>query len=241
MQYLVLLSGDESKNAAPGTPEFDVEMAGYLAFGELAGEAIVDGNALWGNDSCRTVRHDGGKVSVTNGPFAETIEGVGGYYVLEAPTLDDVIELVRHIPATATGASEIRPMVQHFDETADRGPLLEGQVRYFATIHGPTSQADDPSSPQWAKMGEEHGKFAANDSESVVGGGAVQPASTATTVQVRDGELLVTDGPYTEVAEVVGGYYVLRATADVAAEVAGRIPVNEGGAIQLRRIMEIDA
>jgi hypothetical protein len=63
---------------------------------------------------------------------------------------------------------------------------------------------------------------------------------TTTTVQVRNGELLVTDGTIGEAAEVVGGFYVLGApTTAAAVEVATAIPVSPGGAVEVRPVMEI--
>lgn len=247
MRYLVLLYGDESLNPQPGTPEFDADMAGYGAFDELAGAAIVAGEALNENAACRTVRHDGGKVRITDGPFAETVEGLGGVYVLEAPTLDDIIELCRHIPAVNYGAIEMRPMVEWFDRSAASseagaglGPLADGEVRYFATICGPQGPGDVPGTPEWDAGAEAHGKFAAEAGDAVTAGGAVQPPATATTVRVRDGELLVTDGPFAEAMEIVGGFYVLRGTPDAVADVAAKVPVNDGGAVELRPIIEMD-
>ena len=67
MQYLVLLYGDPADDPTPGTPEWDADMERYMAFGELAGDAIVGGEALWPNVA-RTVRHDGDDVTVTDGP-----------------------------------------------------------------------------------------------------------------------------------------------------------------------------
>ena len=240
MNYLLLLVGDESLSPAPETPELEAMMAGYAAFDELAGDRIVGGEALLDNSTCRTIRHDGGTVRVTDGPFVETVEGVGGFYVLDAPTLDDVIELARYIPAVNDGAIEIRPLVQWFDRGAELGPLPDGAVRYFATIHGPATDADVPGTPAWDAEAAEHGRFVAEAGDAVTAGGAVQPASSASTVRVRDGELLVTDGPYAELPEVVGGFYVLRGADDEVEKVARAIPVNDGGLVQLRQIMELD-
>ena len=69
---------------------------------------------------------------------------------------------------------------------------------------------------------------------------ALHPTSTASTVRLRDGELLVTDGPYAEITEVVGGFYVLRSTPDAIVELAGAIPVPDGGGVEVRPVMEID-
>lgn len=239
MQYLVMLYGDERLDPQPGTPEFDAAMEGYAAFDELAGPSILGGEALWDNSHVRTIHHDGGVVRVTDGPFAETTEGMGGYYVLEVPTLDDAIELVRHVPAATYGAIELRPLVQHLAQSVEHLPA-DGRLRYIATIHGSETAADQPGTPEWDAGAAAHGAFVASAGDALLGGGAVQPTSTATTVRVRDGELLVTDGPFSKAMEVVGGYYVLRGTAAEAAEVAGCIPVNEGGRVELREIMDME-
>jgi hypothetical protein len=63
---------------------------------------------------------------------------------------------------------------------------------------------------------------------------------TATTVRVRDGEVLITDGPFAELAEVVGGFYLLHPTTTAeAVAVASDIPMNPGGAVELRPIVEV--
>jgi hypothetical protein len=240
-RYLLLLFGDETAMPEPGTPESDADMAGYMAFDELAGEAIVGGEALHDNATCRTIRHEGGAVRVTDGPFTETVEGLGGFYVIEAPTLDDAIELTRHIPAVNDGGIEIRPMVQWVDRTEVARAAVPDATRWLATIHGPETDADTPGTAAWDAGAAEHRRFVEGASDEVLAAGAVQPTGTATTVRVRDGELLVTDGPYMEGMEVVGGVYVIRGTRDTAEDVARRVPVNPGGAVQLRAIMEFES
>jgi len=238
MHYLVLLYGDEATGTQPGTPEWDAEMAAYLAFGELAGEAILGGEALHESTTARTIRHDGGRVAVTDGPFAETAEVLGGYYVLDVPSLDDAIELVRHIPATWSGASEIRPVAQLL-ELGER-PAPEGTQRYLVTIHGAETEAETPGTPEWEAGAAEHGQFGEKAGDALLGGAAVHPTSTASVVRVRDGELLVTDGPFAEGAEVVGGFYLLRGTDEDVVELASAVPVPAGGAVEVRPIMEMD-
>ena len=236
MHYLVLLYGDETTSPAPGTPEWDVDMAGYMAFGELASEAIRGGAALHLTDKARTIRHDGGAVTVTDGPFAETAEALGGYYLLEADNLDDVIEMVRHLPAPAapSGAAEIRPMVMA--TTDDAGPRKDV---YLVTMHGTEGPGDIPGTPEWEAGGAAHSAFGETAGDAIVEGGAVQPASAATTVRVRDGEVVVSDGPFSEVIEVVGGYYVLQGSAEAVEALARQIPVSDGGAVEVRPIMDL--
>jgi hypothetical protein len=72
------------------------------------------------------------------------------------------------------------------------------------------------------------------------GGNPLQPTSAATTVRVRDGKRLVTDGPFAETKEQLGGYYLIDAAdLDAALNVAARIPAVRGGSIEVRPIMEM--
>jgi hypothetical protein len=238
MRYLVLLYADETTMPDYGTPEWDADLAGHAAFGELAGDAIIGGEALDESSTTRTVRHDGATVRVTDGPFAETTEVLGGYYVLEAPTLDDAIELARHIPVAHQGTVEIRPLAEWIAPPPDNA-APEGTRRYLATMHGPETEADVPGSAAWDAAMPAHQAFGQQAGAAILGGGAVHPAATATSIRLRDGELLVTDGPFAEANEVVGGFYVLRSTDEAVADLAAAIPVNDGGGVELRPILEL--
>lgn len=244
MQYLTLLYDAEANANEYGTPQFEEEMAGYIRFGEVAGDAIVGGEALLPASTTRTVHRGDGTSRVTAGPFAETTEVLGGFYVLEADTLDDVIELARQIPAVLTGSIEIRPLVQWVDATAreDAGaPAAAGATRWMCTLHGDESPADDPADPAWAAGADAHGRFGADAGAAVLAAGAVHPATTATTIRVRDGELQVSDGPPKGTTSVVGGVYLLAADEDRVLELAASIPVGDGGAVEVRPIMEFDS
>jgi len=80
-------------------------MTGHNAFGEKHASAIQGGNALWGSDTATSVRDD----TVTDGPFAETKEGLGGYYLVEAASLDEAIAIAKDVPAPYGGV-EVRPI-----------------------------------------------------------------------------------------------------------------------------------
>jgi len=74
-----------------------------------------------------------------------------------------------------------------------------------------------------------------------IGGEALMPTETATTIRVRNGETLLTDGPFAETKEQLGGYYLIEATSlDEAIEVASRIPSAKDGCVEVRPIMVIE-
>jgi hypothetical protein len=246
MRYLALLGGEESLEPGPGTPEFDAVLERYWQFQQKNAEAIVAGEALQPSTTATTVRHRDGQPLVTSGPFAETVEALGGFYVLEAETLDDAIDLARQIPAASDGWVAVRPMVEWFDRSAAvdasdgdppvPGPPPEGP-RFLALIYGRETDGDVPDTPEWEAGAAEHGRFIEAAGSAVRAGGALHLAATTTTVQVRDGEVLVTDGPYAESAEVTGGLYLLQAgTPEDAVALAARIPAE---AVELRPIMEV--
>jgi len=238
MHFLVLLGDDESNATTPGTPEWDAEMAGYMHFDEVAGDAILAGEALEPTATATTVRHgDAGAPLVTSGPYAETTEALGGLYILDVGTLDDAIELVRHLPAAATGWVAVRPIALWQGPEGDAPPAAE---RYLALMYGKESPADVPETPEWDAGAGEHGRFVESAGDGVVSGAALHPIDTTTTVRVREGELLVTDGPFSESAEVIGGYYLLRAPSKEAViALAATVPVNPGGAVEVRPVMDV--
>ncbi len=115
-QYLALIYGPADQQAvAPEDYDGDV-MADYMAFGEAAGAAgvVVGGNALQSTDTATTVSVLGGKggeIVTTDGPFAETKEVLGGYYLLDCANLDKAIAWAAQIPGAWLGKIEVRPVV----------------------------------------------------------------------------------------------------------------------------------
>jgi len=110
-QYLVLLYGDEARWAAEGAEISERAMKAHMAFGEANHDAIVGGNALQPTSTATSIRGgDGSEFSVTDGPFAETKEALGGYYLIEAPDLDAAIAIAKQVPAEFGGV-EVRPIM----------------------------------------------------------------------------------------------------------------------------------
>ena len=91
-------------------------MDGYRQFGIDAGERIQGGNALQPTATATSVRVRDGERLVTDGPFAETKEQLGGYYLLECKDLDEAIEWAARIPGAQTGTIEIRPIMEFAED-----------------------------------------------------------------------------------------------------------------------------
>jgi hypothetical protein len=113
MKYMLLIYGNASREAQPGSKEFGCYMAQY----GKATEVYVKDGVLVGSDALElpatatTVRVRGGKTELVDGPFAETKEMLGGYYILDCPDLDTAIRYAAMIPDAATGGVEIRPVM----------------------------------------------------------------------------------------------------------------------------------
>ena len=110
MKYLCLVYLEEKTFATtPGSPS-DPEC---FAFGEGMRKSgnYLAAEALQPVKTARTVRVRNGKASITDGPFAETKEQLGGYYIIEVDTLDEAIEWAAKIPSARLGSIEVRPIV----------------------------------------------------------------------------------------------------------------------------------
>ena len=111
MRYALLIYTEEPTQAPP-EDVMQQEMAAYDAFTrELTAKgANLGGEALQGTTSATTVRVRDGQTLTTDGPFAETKEALGGYYLVEAKDLDEAIKIASMIPGAKRGSIEIRPI-----------------------------------------------------------------------------------------------------------------------------------
>jgi len=113
MQYMLLIYSEEKREPVPGTEAFGKYMEGFKAFSQevqTAG-AMISGNALQPVATSTTVRAPGGKMTTTDGPFAETKETLGGYYILDCKDLDEAMAYAAKIPSAEFGCVEVRPVM----------------------------------------------------------------------------------------------------------------------------------
>jgi hypothetical protein len=112
MKYMLLLFASEAAQQAASKADTDQMHAAYGAYTQAMIKAGVmgGGERLKPSTSATTVRISGGKTKVVNGPYAESKEQLGGYYIIEAPDLDAALSWAARCPAASHGAVEVRPI-----------------------------------------------------------------------------------------------------------------------------------
>ncbi|MBX3414684.1 MAG: hypothetical protein KF708_18495 [Pirellulales bacterium] len=196
-----------------------------------------------------TVRVREQKPLVTAGPFAETVEQLGGYYLLDVENLDEAIAIASRLPPAKKGTVEIRPIMP-----------LEGlpSEKLKAEPSGAASQLkkfmflcyDDEE--YWNNAGPEALRAAMDEAAALahridakgqyLSASPLHPTSTATSVRVRDGVKSVTDGPFAETREVLGGFYLILARdQDEALDYAAQHSGARVGAVEVRQVYDLPA
>jgi hypothetical protein len=112
MQYLLMIYGDEKAMAAVTEAQGGKMLAAYSAYAEAMGKAGVlqGGNRLRPTSASTTVRVANGKTTVLDGPYVETKEQLGGYFLIDVPDLDAALSWAERCPGASTGVIEVRPI-----------------------------------------------------------------------------------------------------------------------------------
>lgn len=115
MQYMLLIYNNPAPEPAYGTPAFKQMMDGYFAVNERmkADGVLRSGDGLQGVETATTLRIKSGKLETMDGPFAETREHLGGYYVIDVPDLDAALTYAALIPSAHFGTIEVRPVMDY--------------------------------------------------------------------------------------------------------------------------------
>jgi hypothetical protein len=231
MQYFALLISREQERAPEDAAS---AMAEWENFHAKAAAAIRSGDALAPAAAAVVITGGPDAPVVTDGPFAEGAEVACGYYVFEAENLDEALALARDVPLAAFGAVELWPAVH----SVELSRKLTGND-WLALLLEPAESAHTPGTPEWEAVAAKHADLHAAAGDHIIGGAALHDRSTATTVRVRNGEVLITDGPYVEGAEIATGIYLISAAdRDEAVKVASMIPAST---VQLRQLAGISA
>jgi hypothetical protein len=111
MQYMLLIYNNEAEWAARNDEERNAIFGEYYEFSDAIADQTVHGAPLQATSDATTVRVRNGDTLVTDGPFAETKEQLGGFYMIEADTLDEALEIAARVPGAKYGSIEVRPVM----------------------------------------------------------------------------------------------------------------------------------
>ncbi len=229
MNYLLLICTD-----GVSTPEIASAMQehtpAWVEEMDRRGVRLL-GNGLEGRESARTVRVRDGQTLITDGPFTDTKEFIGGLDIIEAESLDEAIEVAAKHPVSWYFAIEVRPF--RFKVEIPEGWTYE-QLRYLLMpcLDGiPESEEVEEQLRRdlnaWIEMVDARGLRVLR--------APLAPPSTATMVRVRDGETLLTDGPFVETKEYLAGIDILSCeTMEEAVELAQSHPLARFHMVEVR-------
>ena len=213
MKYMLLIYGAEDQWTDDERTECMNESLAICDELKARGQ-FLDASPLESVTRAVTVRVRGGQTLITDGPFAETTEQLGGYFVLDLPDLDAAIAIAARLPPASKGTVEIRPMLA-LDGVPPARPVEAagaGTTLYMLLCCH--------NEPEWEAAGPEAHRAAMSEATAscrkmgddgvLLSSSPLHPAATATCVRVRDGKCLVTDGPFAETHEILAGYYLIR-------------------------------
>jgi hypothetical protein len=131
MKYLLTIYGDESRFAEATPEDIQQVMAAYEAFGREASEAgvMLGGEGLQPSGTATTVQVRNEATVTSDGPFAETREQLGGYYLLDCRDLDEAIGWAARIPGARNGTIEVRPVMNYDAVGIERGAQASEATR----------------------------------------------------------------------------------------------------------------
>lgn len=115
MKYMLLLYADPAREPAHGTPEFDAYIQEFYTVGDRTKHlgTFLAGDGLQGVETATSLRIRNGKRETMDGPFAETREHLGGFYLIDAPDLDAALAYAAEIPVARLGTVEVRPVMEY--------------------------------------------------------------------------------------------------------------------------------
>jgi hypothetical protein len=229
MNYLMFIWA-EGRPAREDLAVMQREIPGWIE--EMAGRGLrLLGRELRLPETAATVRVRDGETLVTDGPFMETKEFMAGFDLLECADLDEAIEVAAKTPVSWFQTVELRPFADRVrlgeeasafgraDDSAGTPYLLAAWLRDDAALM--------PEVEAWRRDVEARGVHVLGD--------ALLGADTATTVRVRDGQTLLSDGPFTGTEEFIAGVDVVRcADRRQAIDLAAVHPVARYHAVEVR-------
>jgi hypothetical protein len=197
MRYALLIHLDEPASQARPRDDIQAAMAAHVPYIEMLRKngKYARSDALSGSRSARTLRNIGGKPVVTEGPFAESREQLGGYYVIEARDLDEAIDLASKCPALVTEHDHITGLEIRPTRALDVGRNGESLAGRVLVAYGDVRAAACDAAPPVA-FSEYSGEW-------------FSPPGSATWLCARDGKIVLHDGPLSVQSEQMAGLFIV--------------------------------
>jgi hypothetical protein len=244
MKYMLLIYGAEEAWTEDERRACMIESLGICH--ELTAQGkFLDASPLQSVKTAASVRVRDGRTLVTDGPFAETTEQLGGYYLLDLADLDEAIAVAARLPPAAKGTVEIRPLVE-LEGLPPQRPLApptgEGSRTPFLLLCYEEAAWEAAGPEVLAKARAEAVALARRlaDEGRYLSASPLYSSATASCVRVREGRRVVTDGPFAETHEVLGGYYLILAEDRATAlRIAAQHPGTRVGAVEARPLFDL--
>ena len=196
----------------------------------------ITGKPLDAPQTARTVRVREGQTLISDGPFAATKEFIGGLDLMRCADMEEAIAVAARHPVSWFNAIELRPILDEQD-VPDHIDHQRLQQLLLVCIDGIAESAEveqqiERDCESWREQIERDGVR--------IAGAPIAPASEAKTVRVRDGHTIVTDGPFIETDEFIGGFDLLDcSTFDEAVTWAARHPIARFHKIEVRSFVDL--
>jgi hypothetical protein len=226
MQYLMLVCSD-----GISTPEINATMEehtpAWVEEMDSSGARLL-GNGLLGPDAAKTVRVRDGQTLVSDGPFAETKEFIAGFDIIEVENLDEAIQVAAKHPVSWYFAIELRPFTPGLEVPKQ---WAYEDLRYLLMMFDGDGDAPEVE----AKVADTRDDWRGQAGAALVVAHGLEHRDNATTVRVRDGQVLLSDGPFAETKEFLAGIAVLNTPSEQEAiELAAKFPLARFHMVEVR-------
>jgi len=202
----------------------------------IARRINITGKPLAPTSTAKTVRVRNGDTLISDGPFADTKEFIGGFDLLECESMDEAIEVAAKHPVAWFNAIELRQLLDS-EDVPDHIDHAKLQQMMLVCIDG---IAEEPEVEAQIGRDCEAWREEIEASGVRIAGAPVAPAAQAKTVRVRDGQTIVSDGPLIETKEFLGGFDLLNcASFDEAVAWAAKHPIARFHKIEVRNFVDL--
>jgi hypothetical protein len=264
MRYMLLIYGPQ-KSATSEDRAYCKETTQSIGRDLAVEGKLVCSSPLEPVATASTVRVRKGEHLITAGPFAETSEVLGGFFLLDVANAAEAVAVAERLPPAKNGTVEVRPVRDVPEVPADKiksgdvdAPLRITPDRLPGSRHGSAAAvlkkfmilcyheeafwADAGEAAYGSALGEAIGLCRRLDGEGkYLSASPLLPSNTAKSVRVRGDRPVVTDGPFAETREVLGGYYLILAQDQAEAlAVAAQTPGARDGSCEVRELFDVN-